>query len=197
MFGNKALNTIDEKIMYHKEFIRHKCKQRLTKLTQMIKRMRKLKLKAQPQLTVIKRKSDQRDRIRMVKAEKRAQVSLNIEKELLDRLKMGTYAELYDDLLNLNQNAFEKHVQKQNAQKDMIDEYDDLEEDIDDIEIENDFEYVFNQANDDDIDEQEDSKPNLEKKKKIQKRRLVKNIKVKKIELLLEDDELETEQILN
>ena len=46
----------------------------------------------------------------MKKAEKIALVDTNIEKELLDRLKLGTYSNLYEDLLNLNQTAFEKHV---------------------------------------------------------------------------------------
>ncbi len=47
---------------------------------------------------------------RLKKAESIALVDTNIEKELLDRLKLGTYSELYDDLLNLNKHAFEKHV---------------------------------------------------------------------------------------
>lgn len=31
---------------------------------------------------------------------------------MLDRLKLGTYSNLYDDLLNINQNAFEDYVKK-------------------------------------------------------------------------------------
>ena len=38
----------------------------------------------------------------MNKAEKIALVDLKIEKEMMDRLKLGTYSSLYDDLLNLN-----------------------------------------------------------------------------------------------
>jgi len=46
----------------------------------------------------------------MEKAEKIALVNTGIEKELLDRLKLGTYETEYDDLLNLNPTAFEIHL---------------------------------------------------------------------------------------
>ena len=48
--------------------------------------MRKLKLKAKEKLTTIRQKAERRDKIRMEKAERIANVDLNIEKELIDRL---------------------------------------------------------------------------------------------------------------
>ena len=70
---------------------------------------------------------------------------MQIEQEMLDRLKLGTYSDLYDDLLNINKNAFEDYVKKQNK----AEEEDEIEsmdiEELDDLEdIENNFEYVFN-----------------------------------------------------
>lgn len=113
---------------YWNKFIVHKCKQRLTKLTEMLQRMRKLKLKSKERFSVIKQKTERRDTARMEKAEDRANVEKQIEQELLDRLKLGTYGELYEDLLNLNKDAFDKHLEDENAVDSGIEE---LEGDID------------------------------------------------------------------
>lgn len=107
---HQALEMIDEKLPYWNKFVVHKCKQRLTKLTEMLKRMRKLKIKGSLQFQTIRQKTERRDLVRLEKAEQRAMVDTSIEKELLDRLKMGTYGELYDDLVNLNRGAFDKLV---------------------------------------------------------------------------------------
>ena len=80
----------------------------------MIKRMRRIKLKAKTKIVYIKQKQERRDKIRMEKAEKIALVNTEIEKELMDRLKLGTYETQYDDLLNLNPTAFENVVNKMN-----------------------------------------------------------------------------------
>ena len=71
--------------------------------------MRKLKIKGAMKFSTIKSKTERRDLTRLEKAEQRAHVDLEIEKELLDRLKMGTYGELYDDLVNLNPKALTKY----------------------------------------------------------------------------------------
>lgn len=72
--------------------------------------MRKIRLKAKTKLNYVSQKAERRDKIRMEKAEKIALVNTGIEKELLDRLKLGTYETEYDDLLNLNPTAFEIHL---------------------------------------------------------------------------------------
>lgn len=64
----RALEQIDENLMYWSEFQIHKCKQRLTKLRQMLIRMRKMKLEGEKEIVPIKKKAERRDRIREQKA---------------------------------------------------------------------------------------------------------------------------------
>jgi protein MAK16 len=123
---SEALKQIDEELLYWNKFIIHKSKQRLTKLTEMLRRKRKLKLRNLTRLVAIKKKTERRDDIRMAKAEIKAKVDKQIEEELLERLKKGTYGELYEDLLNLNPKAFEGLIEENEL--DLEDEYaEDLE----------------------------------------------------------------------
>lgn len=129
-YFKQALEQIDEVLVHWNKFQVHKCKQRLTKLTEMLQRMRKLKLKSKERFSVIKQKAERRDKVRMEKAETVARVERTIEKELLDRLKLGTYGELYEDLVNLNKNAFEEHLANENAEDNVIAELEDDEFDF-------------------------------------------------------------------
>ena len=98
----KALELIDEHLEFWSKFQRHKCKQRLTKLHQMIIRKRKLKISdshTQEQLVRINKKFEKRERNREANALKAAQVERAIEKELVNRLKVGTF---YKDIYNLD-----------------------------------------------------------------------------------------------
>ncbi|KAF4397594.1 hypothetical protein G4B88_027334 [Cannabis sativa] len=103
----KALEIIDKHLMYWPKFLVHKTKQRLTKMTQMRIRMRKLALKtsyciervacyAREKIMTTPRKEKKRESRREEKAEKAALLDKSIEKELLERLKKGVYGDIYN-----------------------------------------------------------------------------------------------------
>ena len=127
---------IDEHLEFWAKFQRHKCKQRLTKLHQMLIRMRKLKVSGmhtQEEMVGINKRYEKRETKREAKALIAAKLETAIEKELLTRLQKGTYKDIY----NLEQTEFEKALdEEEEAERfegdvSSVEEYD--SEDFDDL----------------------------------------------------------------
>ena len=105
----KALEQIDSQLAYWPRFFTHKCKQRLTRLTQVSLRMRRLaKEEARigeritPKLAPkVRRREEARER----KAESAAKVERAIERELIERLRSGAYG---DKPLNVEEGMWKK-----------------------------------------------------------------------------------------
>lgn len=122
----KAIEQIEKHLEFWPNFLVHKCKQRLTKITEYLSKMRKLKLSIQPTLTAKKSKIEKREKKREFKALVASKIENAIEKELLERLKNGVYG---DNVYNWSQSTFEKVL-------DQTGEDDDDEKELDEDDLE-------------------------------------------------------------
>lgn len=166
----KALEIIDKHLMYWPKFLVHKMKQRLTKMTQMRIRMRKLALKTREKIMTTPRKEKKRDARRLEKAEKAAVIDKKIEEELLERLKNGVYDEIYNfDQKSWNnilkENEMEQELEEE-AEVEYVEGYEELEEEDDMEDFGN---FAFNDTlgddGEDDLDEDDEDAEGADKKR--------------------------------
>ncbi|OAG29148.1 protein MAK16 [Nematocida sp. ERTm5] len=87
----KAFETICTELKGWDRFIMHKCKQRLTKLSDYMERKSLLDEMGRPIYIHRKKKAERQDRAREAKAAKQAKIENAIEKEVLERYKLGVY----------------------------------------------------------------------------------------------------------
>lgn len=162
----KALEQIDERLIYWPKFLLHKCKQRLTRLTQVRVRAQRLAKEderlGERMVSKLAPKVRRREETRERKAEAAAKIERAIERELVERLRSGAYG---DRPLNVEENVWKKVLRGlERTQEGVRDE--DLDEGIEEEEEEEyeqerepgqqDVEYVSDVEESDDEDDMED-----------------------------------------
>ncbi|KAI3384456.1 hypothetical protein SNEBB_001291 [Seison nebaliae] len=140
----KALEQIDVNLIYWDSKLRNKCKQRLTRIHQYLIRMRRLANQKQ-KVIPLNKKITRREERREVKALAAANITKSIESELIQRLKEGTYGEIY----NFSQMAFD------NALKEVEIVDDDATEDVNKEKISQSYFEDDHEDDEDDSDEEE------------------------------------------
>lgn len=175
----ECCKVIEKKLKKYSNFLSEKCKIRAGKYVE--SRMRREAIKNNPLTKILKprlTKVIRRERDREKRALRNALLDQQIEKELVNRLKVGVYGDIY----NLDEKKFNKILDKQQRIKEKIEyEYEDEEEEdqIEEFEFESEYEdeeevnkeYIFEEEEEDveSIELEEETKRKQKDYKKIMK----------------------------
>ncbi|CAL1714891.1 unnamed protein product [Somion occarium] len=129
----KALEQIDKELTHWPNFTIHKCKQRVTKITQYLIKMRRMRLRQEPKLIGVKKKLDRREAVRERKALSAAKLERSIQAELIERLKSKAYG---DAPLNVNEEVWQAVLDQERKGKDKLMDGGELEMEDDETEEE-------------------------------------------------------------
>lgn len=158
----KALEQVDERLIYWPKFLIHKCKQRLTRLTQVRVRAQKLAKEeerlGERMVSKLAPKVRRREETRERKAEAAAKIERAIERELVERLRSGAYG---DRPLNVEENVWKKVMRSLERSQGVRDV--DLDEGIEEEDEEGEREYELEHGQEEadveyvsDVDESDD-----------------------------------------
>jgi protein MAK16 len=136
----------DQQLQYFPKFISHKAKQRLTRLTQVAIRIRKLAKEEErlgerlvPRLAPkVRRREETRER----KALAAAKVERAIERVLVDRLRSGAYG---DRPLNVEANVWKRVLRGLEKEGQAVGD-EDLDEGVEEEEVENEYEQEYEEG---------------------------------------------------
>ena len=145
---NKALEQIDTELQYWPKFLVHKCKQRFTRLRQILVKRRKMKLEGSAEYKIVSHKAERREVKRLAKITKSAMIENQVKNGLLQNYKAEKYVGIY----NADRKAFEKVLEAENEDEQLDEEFN--EEDYEPGYI-NDF--SDEEGENDDENEQEES----------------------------------------
>ena len=119
------MEQIDKELEYWPKFLKHKCKQRFTRIRQVLVKKKKMKLEGAEEYKIHSRKAEKREKSRLIKAEKSAVIENHIAEELLKNLKNGKYEGIY----NFDKKAFQTILEREKAESDKEEDFN--EEDYD------------------------------------------------------------------
>jgi protein MAK16 len=143
----KALEIVSQQLEHFPKYLVHRNKQRLTKIHQMIIRMRKLKIKAKPKIVTINTKVEQVEKRKERKALRAAQLDRAIEKELLERLQQASEGEIY----NYPESQYKKVLAKASSSYEGVESVETGDEEFEGEEEMEDGEYELEEDDDDDM----------------------------------------------
>jgi protein MAK16 len=121
----EARAQITKELEYWPGWLKTKCIQRVKRINEVLKRMRRLEARADEQPILLPKRSKQikHERNREERAHQVSRLENAIETELLQRLQQGVYGEIY----NFNKKAFDGLVKSQGGKADLMEEEDEEE----------------------------------------------------------------------